>query len=105
MENKIRIILTSTSSEENAKEIAKSLVESGLAACVQISAPGVSIYRWEDAIQQEQEYYLSIKTTVKASADVVTWLEQHHPYETSEIVCLKGNSSTAYMQWLRESVQ
>jgi len=105
MKHEIRIILTSTSSEESAKTIAGSLIEAGLAACVQMSAPGLSIYRWNDAIEQEQEYYLSIKTSVETSDEAVRWLEQHHPYETPEIICLNADASDAYMQWLRQSVQ
>ena len=96
------IILTTAASEENAKEMAAKLVESGLAACVQISAPGISIYRWDGALQQEQEFYLSIKTTPESSAALCRWLEENHPYETPEIVCLKGSASAAYMQWLSD---
>ena len=99
------IILTSVDSEEQAKKMAESLVESGLAACVQISAPGISTYRWDGAIQQEPEFYLSIKTTNQGSAAACAWLEKNHPYETPEIICLKGDSSSAYMKWLRDSVQ
>lgn len=85
--------------------MAKGLVESGLAACVQISAPGISVYRWDNTVQQEQELYLSIKTTVEATASACAWLEAHHPYETPEIICLQGASGAAYLQWLRDSVQ
>jgi len=99
------IILTSVDSEESAKNMAKSLIESGLAACVQISAPGVSVYRWDGAVQEEQEICLSIKTTDQGSVAACAWLEKNHPYETPEIVCLKGDSSSAYMKWLRDSVQ
>lgn len=101
----MNIILTTISSEESGKAIAKSLIESGLAACVQISAPGISVYRWNGATEQEQEFYLSIKTTNENNAAVCVWLEKHHPYDTPEIISLKGTSSAAYMQWLRDSVQ
>lgn len=105
MNNEMSIILTSVDSEESAKSMAKSLVESGLAACVQISAPGVSIYRWDAVVQEEQEFYLSIKTTDKACAAACAWIDKFHPYETPEIVCLKGRSSSAYTKWLRDNVQ
>ena len=105
MNREMSIILTTVDSEERAKEMAKSLVASGIAACVQISAPGISIYRWDGTVQEEQEFYLSIKTTDQGSAAACAWLEINHPYETPEIICLKGDSSSAYMKWLRDSVQ
>ena len=101
----MNIILTSVDSEERAKKMAKSLVESGVAACVQISAPGISIYRWDATVQEAQEFYLSIKTTDQGRAAACAWLEKNHPYETPEIICLTGDSSSAYMNWLRDSVQ
>ncbi len=85
--------------------MARSLVESGLAACVQISAPGLSIYRWDGAIQQDREFYLTIKTACGADSAICNWLEKHHPYETPEIVFLKGDASSAYLKWLRDNVQ
>ncbi|HKI59651.1 MAG TPA: divalent-cation tolerance protein CutA [Mariprofundaceae bacterium] len=99
------IILTSVDSDERAKNMAKSLIESGLAACVQISAPGISIYRWDASVQEEQEFYLSIKTTAQGRAAACAWLDKFHPYETPEIVCLEANASSAYMKWLRDNVQ
>ncbi|MFQ5519211.1 MAG: divalent cation tolerance protein CutA [Mariprofundus sp.] len=55
MENNVCIILTSVAAEEDASSIAAQLVESGLAACVQISARGTSVYRWQGAIQKDEE--------------------------------------------------
>jgi len=101
----LAIILTSVSSDDEARQIATHLVESGLAACVQISAAGLSIYRWKDELQQEQERYLSIKTVEEKAPSVIEWLTRNHPYDTPEIVKLDGHGADAYMQWLRDSVQ
>ncbi len=100
MQQGIIIILTSVSSEKEGKTLATGLVEAGLAACVQISAAGLSIYSWNEAIQQEREYYLSIKTSDDAASAAVDWLQSHHPYDTPEIVQLDGAASLSYMQWL-----
>ena len=101
----LAIILTSVSSEVEAKQIATHLVKAGLAACVQISAAGLSVYRWQDELQQEQELYLSIKTVEEKTPSLIEWLTRHHPYDTPEIVKLDGHAADAYMQWLRDSVQ
>jgi periplasmic divalent cation tolerance protein len=101
MDNSIRIILTSTSSEAEAKMLASGIVEAKLAACVQISAPGTSIYRWEDAIQCEREYYIAIKTNEGACDAAIDWLRKNHPYDTPEIISLEGSASRDYLEWMR----
>ena len=105
MEKGLIVVLTSTASEESARHIAASVVEAKLAACVQISAPGLSIYTWNDVTQQEQEYYLSIKTTESACHSLIDWLRDNHPYDTPEIIRIEGSASSAYMLWLQQSVQ
>jgi periplasmic divalent cation tolerance protein len=103
MEKGACIILTSVETEADGLKLAKGVVEEGLAACVQISASGRSIYCWQGELQCENEHYLNIKTTEAASEAVIAWLKQHHPYETPEILCLSAESSRAYLQWMRAS--
>lgn len=96
----MNIILTSIDDKAQAKSIAKSLVELKLAACVQISAQGESVYQWEGKLCQDMEYYLSIKTTSVLKAKVFTWLETNHPYHTPEIIRLEGKASEKYKEWM-----
>jgi periplasmic divalent cation tolerance protein len=103
MENEAHIIMTSIGSKTEATIIAEKLVETKLAACVQISAQGESIYRWKGDIQNDQEHFLNIKTTQLNKQAVITWLQKHHPYETPEILCLTAEASSAYMKWMRAS--
>lgn len=105
METNIRLILTSVDQKEAALHIARQLVEPGLAACVQISAPGTSVYTWQGELEQDTEYYLSIKTTPAASTSVISWLEEHHPYDTPEIICLDAEAGDAYLQWMRATIR
>lgn len=84
--------------------IAEQLVESGLAACVQISAAGHSVYRWQGAVENAREFYLNIKTTTVRAAEVVAWLTANHPYDTPEILTLSAAASEKYLQWMRASV-
>ena len=56
------IVLVTCGSEEEALKIANALVESRLAACVNLVAPIRSIYRWEERIWDEKEWLLIIKT-------------------------------------------
>ena len=44
-------VTTTTEKKEDAERIARSLVETRLAACVQIVGPIESIYRWKGRIE------------------------------------------------------
>ena len=49
-----------------AKRIAHVLVEDGLAACVNLGAPGLSIYMWQGEVEGAEEVPIHIKTTTRA---------------------------------------
>ena len=51
-----KIVLTTVGLLEKAEQIAETLLERRLAACVNIIGPIRSIYRWQGALQREQEY-------------------------------------------------
>jgi len=93
------MILTSIDQAEQAQWMTQQLLEKQLASCIQ-QISGTSTYRWQSKLECSQEYYLHIKTTLALKEQVVTWLEQHHPYETPEIIILEGECSKAYGAWL-----
>ncbi len=99
------IILTSIDDKSKAKAIAQALVESKLAACVQISAQGLSVYQWQGKACQEKEYYLSIKTDEAHQDKVVAWLKANHPYDTPEIISLNAKASAEYQHWLQSEIR
>jgi len=102
--NHLGIILTSIDDASTANTLAKRIVESGLAACVQISARGTSVYRWQGDVQESAEYYLSIKTSEEKTSDLIQWLEHHHPYDIPEIIVLEGHAARQYGEWIKQSI-
>jgi periplasmic divalent cation tolerance protein len=96
-------VTTTTETKEQAQTIARHLVESSLAACVQITGPITSIYRWKDKVENAREWLCIIKTTDKLYAAVEATIKSLHPYETPEIIAVpivKG--SKEYLQWIHE---
>ena len=57
------LVITTLPDQEAAVQLARTLVESGLAACVNIGSPVTSIYRWDNRLEQGTEVILTIKTT------------------------------------------
>ena len=101
-----RIVLSTTSSREEAQRIARTLVEERLAACVNLVENVTSIYRWKGAVEESLEIMLIIKCNVEKLAAIETRLHQMHSYDVPEFLVLpvEGGSS-AYLRWLRESSQ
>ncbi len=89
-----------------AREIGTALVESQLAACVNL-VPGVeSIYRWEGKVETAAEVLAVFKTTREAWPRFEEKLRALHPYDVPEIVALRPEAvSATYAHWVGESVK
>jgi len=104
MTNK-RLVLTTTSSAEDSKKIARVLVERRLAACVNIVPRIESVYRWEGKVEEAQEYLLLIKTTEEAFPRLRDAIQELHSYDIPECIALPiENGSVPYLSWINESV-
>lgn len=99
------LVLSTVGSSEEAERLARSLVEQGLAACVNI-LPGVSsIYRWKGALEQASEVLLLIKTRAERFEAVREALVALHPYEVPEVLGVPIVAGHApYLAWLDEGV-
>ena len=87
------------------KAISKALLESKLAACVQISGPVVSRYRWEGKIESKKEWILAAKSIAYLTHNVMTLIEEHHSYDEPEIISTPFTPvSDGYAIWLVENL-
>ncbi len=103
-EHDVCMVITTTPNREEARRLARGLVQERLAACVQM-LDIESVYWWEDAIQQDPETLLLIKTLCSRFADVENYIRTHHPYEVPEILQIPTNAgATNYVEWLKEYV-
>ena len=89
--------------DERARQLARTLVDERLAACVNLHAPMTSTYRWQARLEVEPERQLVIKTTRDRLPAVEARLRTLHPYELPEFIVLDAVASDAYGSWVRES--
>ncbi len=98
-------VKTTLPEEAAAIAMAKDLVESKLAACVQIAGPIRSVYRWENAIQSALEWTLSIKTLESKLKLCTTQIAKLHSYKVPEILCNPIHQvSDDYHRWLHDEL-
>ena len=87
-----------------AEELAAALVERRLAACVQITGPIQSVYRWNDSISKDQEFSLCCKTSSGRLSQLIDYLQAHHPYKLPEVLVSSVQATPEYARWLQEQV-
>ena len=102
-DNDIVLVISNAPDLLLAKRIAHVLVEDGLAACVNLGAPILSIYHWDGQIEGADEIPIWIKTTAGQQHAVVQALATLHPYEVPEVIVVPViGGSEAYLNWVRE---
>jgi len=101
-----RLILTTAGSDEEARKIARALVERQLAACVNIIPHGTSIYQWQGKLEEGHEWLLMVKTTQAAFEAVQKAIRELHSYDLPECISLPiEDGSAEYLSWIGESVE
>ena len=101
-----RIVLSTAGSEDEARKIARHLIEQRLAACVNVVPQIESIYRWQGKVESSREWLLIIKTTVEKFPAVRDAIRESHSYELPECVAISiEDGSAAYLEWIGQSVK
>ncbi|MGW8248558.1 MAG: divalent-cation tolerance protein CutA [Acidiferrobacterales bacterium] len=98
-----QLILNTCPDQQTADSIANTLVEQGLAACVNI-VPGIqSVYRWQGKVERQGEVLLMIKARADAFSAISARIVELHPYELPEVIAVTiGNGLQPYLEWINE---
>ncbi len=98
-------VLTTIDDEAKAVQIARTLVEDRLAACVQVLGPMTSTYRWKGQVETSREWLCVAKTRQDLYARVEAAIRRVHSYEVPEILALPVVAgSRDYLAWLEGEV-
>jgi periplasmic divalent cation tolerance protein len=99
------LVLSTVPDDEKAELLARTLVDERLAACVNLHASMVSIYRWTGQVERAAERQLVIKTTRARVQELQARLAELHSYELPEFIVLSlDGGSEAYLAWVGSSV-
>ena len=95
------LVITTLPDQDAAERLAETLVETGLAACVNIGAPVTSIYRWEKKLHRGTELMLTIKTTRARYPALEQAIVDGHPYELPELIAVPITAGlSGYLAWI-----
>ncbi|XP_038598178.1 protein CutA [Tachyglossus aculeatus] len=91
-------------SEKVAKDLARSLVEKRLAACVNILPHVTSVYTWKGKVEEDDEVLLMIKTRTSLVPQLTDFVRSAHPYEVAEVLALPVDQGNApYLRWVHDA--
>ncbi len=102
MNDQAIVVLVTAPSKEVGRQIAQSLLEQKLAACVNILAPVNSLYMWEGKLCDDEEALLVIKTRAALFQErLVPAVRAVHPYQVPEIIALPVEMGwQPYLDWI-----
>jgi periplasmic divalent cation tolerance protein len=94
-------IQVSHSDRAALQEIVDRLLEQRLIACAQLIGPISSSFRWEGALQHEEEWLALLKTASNVVDDVLARVAQMHSYDVPEILVVHDlDGHHPYLQWV-----
>jgi periplasmic divalent cation tolerance protein len=94
-------VQTTVDTRQEAQDLARILVETRLAACVQIVGPIESTYSWQGAVQMEAEWLCLAKVPARHFDAIAEVIRANHAYDVPEIIALPVVRSTpSYLAWI-----
>lgn len=88
VETRYQVVFMTASNPEEADKIAESLVEEGLAACVNIVASCRSVYKWKGDLVKDDEVLLVAKTKCSHFNAIEKRVLELHSYDVPEIIAM-----------------
>lgn len=100
-------IVTTTSDDRSVlSQISQQLVSRNLAACVQISGPVTSYYRWEGKFETTEEWLCAMKSSLQHFDELKSVVLELHNYVRPQLVALKiQDGDSDYLDWIVENLK
>jgi periplasmic divalent cation tolerance protein len=99
-------LLTTLGSKADALALAHAAVERRMAACVQVMGPIASVYRWEEKLEQSEEFLCVMKVPTDGLDRLVAFVRERHPYDTPELTAIESSFvDDRYLSWAQGQVE
>jgi periplasmic divalent cation tolerance protein len=97
------IVMTTVATADEAEQLVRALLERGLIACGTILPAARSLYRWNDAIADEREQVIMLKSRRDRVAELERAFEELHPYKVPELLAIPVESGIQrYLDWIAD---
>jgi len=94
------IAWTTLGTRVDAEKLAADVVGRGLAVCVQVEGPILSLYSWQGRQERSEEFRLCLKCLPDKLSELEKYVLSHHPYDTPEWIAVKAaHVGEKYLSW------
>jgi periplasmic divalent cation tolerance protein len=98
-------VYMTTENKSEARSIGRMLVESKLAACVNIIDHMNSLYMWQDKLQDDLETVLIAKTSPQLVSKLIDTVKELHSYECPCILSWPVSTGNPdFIKWIHAEV-
>ena len=99
----VRVVFVTAGDRETGFDLARQVVEEGLAACGNLIPDVTSVFEWDGSMQEEAEVMLILKTSADRASRLVERVAELHTYDVPEILTLAVEGGLEpYLEWVRE---
>ncbi len=106
MESFVIYVFWTCRDREEAKRIARLLLDGRLIACASIWPEVESIYRWEGKIEEGKEAKVVLKTEARHFEAICQLIREKGSYEVPEISQIQvTKANPQYVSWLRQETE
>lgn len=99
--NGCSLLYVTAGSRNEAVDIGRTMVEERLAACANVIGPMTSIYRWQGAINQDDETVLVLKTATALVEAATTRILSLHSYTCPCVIALPiDGGNPDFLAWI-----
>jgi periplasmic divalent cation tolerance protein len=101
----VTLLLTTVPDTTTAEKLASDVLTARLAACVTQLGSVRSSFHWQGKLESADEIQLLFKTSIARALELEQFIQEHHPYDTPEILTWQVTASVAYGQWVNTETQ
>jgi periplasmic divalent cation tolerance protein len=100
------VVMTTVANDAEAEQLVRALLDRRLIACGTILSGVRSFYRWNDAIADEREVVVLLKTNRERITPLEQAFGELHPYKMPELLALPVAAGLeSYLGWIGDETR
>lgn len=100
------LVYMTAGSKEEARTVGEALIQSKLAACINIIENMNSIFMWQGKVEDDAEVVVIAKTTAERVPALIEKVKAVHSYDCPCIVCLPiTDGNPEFLDWIGREVK
>lgn len=102
----MQLIYVTFKDAHEAERIISGLLEAKLIACGNIMAPHTALYKWDGAVQKEQEVGSLLKSLPEKFEQIQSYILEHHSYDTPCVIAWEtSDAAPDFLKWVNDEVK